>query len=125
MNASSTSRGTRGRALLTLSLAAAGVVLPAGAASAADFGVYMYDWNQDGYVDSSTVDLTGDGWLDANLVQFADDPGWTWLVDLNQNANAEFIGHDANRDGIAEVWFVDANEDDFAEAESWTGHLST
>lgn len=125
MNASSTSHGTRRRALLALSFAAAGVALPAGAASAADFGVYMYDWNQDGYVDTSTLDLTGDGWLDANLVQFADSPGWTWLVDLNQNADAELVGYDANRDGVAEVWFVDANEDGFAEAVSRNGHITT
>lgn len=125
MNRTSTNRGTGRRIAILTSLLTGGVMLQTGSANAVDFGPWMYDWNQDGYVDASALDVTGDGYLDSNLVQFSGATGYTWLVDLNQNGEADLVGHDADRDTFAEVWFLDADEDDVAEASTQVGRLTT
>lgn len=116
-----TSRSTRRtgrRVALAVTAAVAVVTLPAGAASAADFGFWMYDVNQDGYVDVSAVDAVGpDGILDANLLDVSRN-GWgdTWLLDTDQNGVADHIGFDRGEDGRFEEWHVDADENNAIEA---------
>ena len=112
-------RRTPQRAAFAIAAALAAVALPAGVASAADVGFWMYDADQDGYVDDSAVDMFGgdgtagsDGFLDANLLDISGNGvGDTWLLDVNQNNVVDRIGFDRAEDGHVEEWHVDAEED--------------
>lgn len=107
------------RAMFAMAAAVAAVALPAGVASAADVGFWMYDADQDGDVDDSTVDMFGsdgtagsDGYLDANLLDISGNRlGDTWLLDMNQNSVVDHIGFDRAEDGYVEEWHVDVDED--------------
>ncbi len=115
---SSEVRRRRGRRAALAMTAAVAVTLPAGAASAADVGFWMYDANQDGYVDASAVDsVGGDYVLDANLLDVSGNGrGDTWLLDTNQDNVVDHIGFDRAEDGWFEEWHVDADEDGVIEA---------
>lgn len=116
---SPTSRASRlgRRAVLTATFAAAvAVTLPAGTAAALDVGFWMYDADQDGYVDGSAVDTNGDGTYDANLLDLTGNGGGdTWLLDTNQNGVVDHVGFDRAEDGHFEEWNVDLDENDVIE----------
>lgn len=97
-------------ALLALAAPALGVA--AGPASAAGRVAWMYDINEDGRVDASTVDSNRDGILDRNLVDANRDRyGETWLLDVNQDGRMDNMHMDTNFDRRMDFCAYDYNQD--------------